>query len=130
MVVCHDHVEPEGACLRDLLDGRDPAVHRQNERDPVLRKPADRVARDAVALLEPARQVPADVGAELAQGQHGERGGANAVDVVVAVHTDPLARRDRGQDPLDGGAGVAQEQWIVTGQLACEERSAQSPASP
>ena len=59
--------------------------------DAVVGEPRDRVARDAVALLEAARQVPADVGAELAQRQHGERGRADAVDVVVAVDADPLA---------------------------------------
>ena len=73
----------------------------------------ERVARDAVALLEPARQVPVDVGAELAQEQDGERGRADAVDVVVAVDADARAarrpprgsaRRPRAMSPSRNGS--------------------------
>ena len=53
---------------------------------------------EAVALLEPRRQVPLRLGAELAQQQHGERGRADPVGVVVAVDADPRAGRDRGPD--------------------------------
>ena len=67
MVVCDDDVEPERTGLGDLLDGRDPAVHRHHQRHPSAGESHDRVARDTVPLLEPARQVPPDVGAELAQ---------------------------------------------------------------
>ena len=58
-------------------------------------------ALQPVALLEPRRQVPRRLGAELAQQQDGERGGADAVGVVVAVDADARARRDRGADRLD-----------------------------
>ena len=63
--------------------------------DALLGEARDRRRGDAVALLEPARQVPADVGAELPQRQHRERRRADAVDVVVAVDADPLAALDR-----------------------------------
>ena len=57
-VVVGDHdVEPEGPCLRDLLDGRDSTVHSENDANAVIRQTGERVARYAVALLETARQV-------------------------------------------------------------------------
>jgi hypothetical protein len=58
--------------------------------------------------------VPVDLRAQLAQGQHGERGRADAVDVVVAVDADPLAALDRPPDPGDRDGSVAQEVRIVT----------------
>ena len=67
VVVGDDDLEPRRPGLRDLLDGRDPAVDGQNERATLLREPRQRLARDAVALLEAARQVPLDVGAEAAR---------------------------------------------------------------
>ena len=60
----------------------------------------ERLAGDAVALLEAARQVPVDLGAELAEDEDGERRRADPVDVVVAVDADPRPGRDRGADAL------------------------------
>ena len=61
----------------------------------------ERAAADAVALVEAARQVPLDVGADLAQDEDREHRGADAVGVVVAVDADALARRDCGADAFD-----------------------------
>ncbi len=91
VVVGHDHVEPELLRACDLLDRSDSAVDRDHECAALLGEPCDRLARDAVALVEAARQVPADVRAELAQADDRERRGADPVDVVVAVDADPLA---------------------------------------
>ena len=52
-----------------------------------------RAGREPVAVVDPAGQKPADVGAQGAQGAHHDRGGAHAVDVVVAVDGDPPAGR-------------------------------------
>ena len=94
VMIGDDHVEPARTSLRHLCDGGDPAVHRQTRaRSPRLRVRSSVAAGDAVALVEPARQVPGDVGSELAQQKHGERRGRDAVDVVVAVDADPPVRR-------------------------------------
>ena len=50
----------------------------------------ERLARQAVSLGEPARQVPPDIGAEGPQSRDGKRGRTDAVHVVVAVHADAL----------------------------------------
>ena len=78
---------------------------------------------EAVALLEAARQVPFDVRPELPQGQHGERGRADPVDVVVAVDADPLAGRDRRADAVDRRGHVAERERVVPGRLRLEERA-------
>ena len=57
------------------------------------------------------------VGAGFTQRQHGDRGGADPVDVVVAVHADLLSGCDRGLDPLHCGGHVAEEKRVVTGRL-------------
>ena len=67
VVVGDDHLEPGGLRLCDLVDCGDPAVDRQDEAAPFRGQARERLACDAVALLEAARQVPVDLGAELAQ---------------------------------------------------------------
>ena len=123
VVVGDDHVEPATRRLRDLLDRRDPAVDRQEQPDTVVREPAERLSRDAVTLLEPARQVPVDVGSELAQEQHRERCRADAVDVVVPVDADSFASFDGVVNLLDGGRHVAQQERVVAGELGVQEAS-------
>ena len=65
VVVRDDDVEPLRAGLRDFLDGGDPAVDGQHEPAALVGEPRERLALHPVALLEAARQVPFDVGAEL-----------------------------------------------------------------
>ena len=121
MVVGDDHLEAERLRLGDLLDGGDAAVDGEHEPAAVVGEPLERLPRDAVALLEAARQVPLDLRAELAERQDGERGGADPVDVVVAVDADALAGGDRGADPLDGDGHVAEQERVVRRALAGEE---------
>jgi len=121
-VVVGDHdVEPEGARLGDLLHGGDSAVHGQHEADTVAGETREGVARDAVALLEAAREVPVGLGAQLAQDEDGERRRADAVDVIVAVDADALAALDGGPDPLDRHAHVAEQERVVARKLGVEE---------
>ena len=120
-MVGDDHVQPQRLRAGDLLDGGDPAVDREHELAALVGEPLDRLPRDAVALVEAAREVPVDVRAELAQTGDRERRGADAVDVVVAVDADPLARRDRGADPVAGRGGVAEERRVVARRLGREE---------
>ena len=56
------------------------------------------VRGEAVAVVDAAGQVPVDVGAERAQGAHEDRGRADPVHVVVAVHGDARAPRDVAED--------------------------------
>ena len=64
---------PSVARRGDLLDRGDAAVDREDEPAALLGEPLERLAADAVALVEAARQMPLDVGAELAQDEHRER---------------------------------------------------------
>ena len=88
---------------------------------PVVGEAPEGVGRDPVALLEPAREVPADVGAQLAHEQRRERGRADSVDVVVAVDADSFAFLDGLVNPLDRDGHVAEEQRIVSWKLGVEE---------
>ena len=84
---------PERARRRDLLDRGDGAVDGDQQLRPAGRQPLHRGAGEPVAVVDPARQVPVDVRAERAQRAHQDRGRADAVDVVVAVHGDPRGPR-------------------------------------
>jgi len=109
--------------LGDLLHRGDTAVDRQDEPDALVGEPAQRLARDAVPLLEAARQMPVGVRAELSQVENRESRRADAVHVVVAVDADPSTCVDRGTNALDRSCHVAQEEWIVSGQIGLEEPS-------
>src|SRR5436305_566506 len=65
--------------------------------------------------------MPCRVGAELAEEEDGERRGADAVGVVVAVDADSRPTRDSVPDRLDRGGHVAERKGIVAGQGALEE---------
>ena len=93
VVIRDDDLEAVRLRAGDLLDGGDAAVDGQDEPAALVGETVERLAREAVALVEAARQMPVRVGAERAQRQNGERGGADPVDVVVAVDADALALR-------------------------------------
>jgi hypothetical protein len=57
--------------------------------------------------------MPCDVGAQLAQQKHCERGGRDAVDVVVAVDTDSAPLLNGRADLRAGSLHVAEEERIV-----------------
>ena len=91
VVIGDDEVDAEGGGKGGLLHAGDAAVHGDDERDALLGKRADRIAAEAVALLDAAGNVhehrrPA--GAEII-GQ--KAGGGDAVHVVIAEHGDGLA---------------------------------------
>src|SRR5687767_12432923 len=121
MVVGDDDVEPLRPRLGELLDGGDAAVDGEHEATPLVSQARERLALDSVALLEAARQVPDDVGAELAKDEDGEGRGADAVSVVVAVDADSFAVGDGPQDRLAGGRHVAEAKRVVAGKVSCEE---------
>ena len=95
MVVGDHDVKAQPAGGRDLVDRRDAAVDREHEPVALVGELLEGLAREAVALLEAAREVPADVGAELPEREHREHGRADAVHVVVAVDADLRPCRDR-----------------------------------
>ena len=101
MVVGDDHLEPGAERRLDLGDGADPAVGGQQQRGAALGQLGDGRLGEPVAVLEPAGDQPVALGAQLAQRADQDRGRADAVDVVVAVHGDPAPGGDRGPDPLD-----------------------------
>ncbi len=125
VVIGDDHLEPEPCRLLHFEDRRDSAVDGEHEADPVLGQPGNRLRGEAVALLEPRREVPRRVGAELAEQEHGERGGTDPVGVVVAVDADALPGCDRGADALHGLGHVAEPERVVTGKRA--RRGSASP---
>ena len=116
------HLEPERPRVRDLLDRGHAAVDGHHQPDALPGQAGQGVAREPVALVEAARQVERDVGAQLAQDEHGERGRADPVRVVVAVHADRLPFGDGAADRLAGRLHVAELERIVLGHLRREER--------
>jgi hypothetical protein len=108
-VVVGDHdLHPRGARGGDLLDRGDRAVDRDQQLRPARGEALDRGGGQAVAVVDPARQIPVDVGAERAQRAHEDRGRRDAVDVVVAVHGDPRAPPDVAEDDRGGLAEPAE----------------------
>ena len=121
-VVVGDHdVDSERPRMSDLIDRGDPAVDGEHEPASVLCELRQRLPAEAVALLEAARQMPRHVCAQLAQDEDGQRSGADAVGVVVAVHADPLAVGNGLPNRLAGLAHAPEQERVVTGQSALEE---------
>ena len=113
---------PSSLAWRDLLDRRDPAIDREDQPGFLAGEARQRLAGQAVALFEAARQMPGDLCAELAQHGDRERRGADAVDVVVAVHADRLPVGDRRADRRARRLHVAEEKRVVLEDVGFEER--------
>ena len=121
MVVGDDHFQAASPRLCDLLDRGHAAVDGEHEAAPFVGESRQGLALDAVALLEAARQVPGDVGSELAQDQDGERRRADPVRVVVAVDADALAAGDRDLDRLHRTGHVTEQKRVVSRHFSGQE---------
>jgi hypothetical protein len=108
MVVGDHDVEPRGARRRDLLDRRDRAVHGHQQVGAALGEPRDRRGREAVPVVDPARQVPVDRRPDGPQRAHEDGRGGDAVDVVVAVDGDARAPAGVAEDERRGLAQAAE----------------------
>ena len=69
VVIGDDDLQAEPPRRGDLVDRGDAAIDGEHEPVALVGELLERLAREAVALLEAARQVPADVGAELPERQ-------------------------------------------------------------
>ena len=107
---CGDSLRPGRS---DLLHRVDPAVHRDHEARAALGEALDRGGRQPVAVLGARGDQPVAIGAQLAQGRDQDRSRGDAVDVVVAVHGDELAARDRIPDHRHRLAHPGEEGWVV-----------------
>ena len=121
VVVADDDGDAARLRVGDRLVGREAAVDAQDQRRTLVGEQVDGLDGDAVALDEAARQVPADLGAELAQRLDGERRRADAVDVVVAVHHDAPAVGDRVLDRRAGIGHRPERERVVQRPLEVEE---------
>src|SRR6266540_3922601 len=121
VMVGDDHVQPELARVVNLFHRGDAAIDREDQTAAFLGQTLERLPADAVALVEPARQMPFDLRSELAQYEDGEHGRADAVDVVVTVDADALACRNRSSYVLNRPLHVAEQVGVVQGQLAGQE---------
>ena len=108
VVVGDQHVEAGRARGGHLLDGGDGAVDGDQKPRPARREALHRGRREAVAVVEPAGQVPVHLGAEAPQAADDDRGRADAVDVVVAVDRDPRPRPHVAEDEVHRGRHAAE----------------------
>ena len=98
VVVGDHHLHPGRARGGDLGDRRDRAVDGDQQVGAARGEPLDGGGGEPVAVVDAARQVPVDVGAQRAQRAHEDRGRGDAVDVVVAVDGDARAPADVAED--------------------------------
>jgi hypothetical protein len=108
VVVGDEHVQPGRPSGGHLLDRGDRAVDGHQQARPARGEALDGGQGQAVAVVQPAGQIPIDLGSEPPQAAHEHRGGAHPVDVVVAVDRDPRAgarvpehQVHRGVDPVE-----------------------------
>ncbi len=112
-MVGDDEVNAQGPRLRRRFVGADAAVHRHDQPGALRMQPFDGLRLETVAVLVAVRHEVRDLAAdELDRAAQDDRGG-NAVHVVVAVHDNRLASRDRRQQPIDRRAHVGQEKRIM-----------------
>ena len=126
VVVGDDDLQAKSPGGRHLLDGGDAAVDGEHEPVAVLGELLQGLAREPVALLETARQVPADIGSELPEAADGEHRRADAVHVVVAVDADAGPVGDRLVDELARTFHISEQVRVVAGRLAGQERRRRS----
>ena len=102
MMVGDDHIQPDGGSEVHLLVAGDAAVHGDHQRGALVPQALDGLLGQAIALLDPAGDMPQAADAAAFEIVHQQNRGSNAVHVVVAEHGDGLPLADR---PLDAGDG-------------------------
>ena len=113
MVVRHHDVNAHAAHDAHLLGGGDAIVHGDDEVGvTALHHALERLGGQAVALAEAARDVGVHLGAQLAQGQGEQAGGAHAVHVEVAKHGDDLAGAHGPLDPVRRGGKAGELEGV------------------
>jgi hypothetical protein len=88
MVIDHDHVEPELACLAECFRARGAAIDGDEQTCAARVDIADSLDIRTVAFVEPVRNVKERIAAGRAEHAHQERRRCGAIDVVVADDRD------------------------------------------
>ena len=101
-MVCHDDVDPLLAGGRHLLDCGDRTVGGDQQARAALGETVNRRLCQSVAVSRAVGDVGVDITAEAAQHAQQDRGRADPVDVVVAVHGDAAAVSHVREDQLGG----------------------------
>ena len=124
VMVRDDDLEPARARLGDLLDRGHAAVDGEDEPAALVGEPRERLALDAVALLEAARQVPDDVRAELAQ-DRAPRARSRRCRPRRSRRGRRFACRRRSPHVIASTprGHVAEQERIVAGRRSFEERA-------
>src|SRR5688572_207888 len=106
MMIRHNQIHAPVFGYFRWLDGSDAAVDGDDELGAVVAELGDRFGIQAVSFVDAVGGVEVGSATEGADGVPENRGGGDAVDVVVAVKDDPLVVADRAGDAI-GGAGEA-----------------------
>jgi hypothetical protein len=121
-VVDDDHVHAELPRTRDLGDAGDAAVQGDEEPGALPGDALDGSEVEPVALVDPMRDVRPGSRADRLEEEREQRGGADPVDVVVAVEGDLLPLDDGAGEALDrGGHALHAEGVGKVGELVGEE---------
>ena len=123
VVVRHDHVDPGVPRRHDLGAAGAAHVHGDHEPPPAGARELHRPGRKAVAVLQPAGDMPGRVDPERPQRAHHDRQSGQAVRVEVAHDEDPVAVRACARDPCHDRLRVRQAGRVVEGsRCGAEER--------
>ena len=90
MMVGDDHIQPDGGSEVHLLVAGDAAVHGDHQRGALVPQALDGLLGQAIALLDPAGNMPQAADAAAFEIVHQQNRGSDAVHVVVAEHGDGL----------------------------------------
>ncbi len=121
-MVRDNQLQPKAFGLFRLVQAGDAAIDGDDQRDAGRRDLAQGLVVEAVALVEPARHVQIDLGAEQAEALEQEGGAADAVHVVVAVDAEAAALA-HGLENARGRFGRAGQQFrgVQAGQRRVEK---------
>jgi hypothetical protein len=113
VVVGDDDVDATLGGGGDLVPAAAPAVDGDDERDAGRHRGLDRREREAVSLVQAARDVRLHRQAEPAEGEHQDREAVEPIGVEVAEDHHPLATRAGRRQARDQPVGVRQEPRVV-----------------
>src|SRR5215212_10930434 len=128
MMVADNEVQADGLRVECFLGGTDPAIYSDDQFHAIRFEGIQSIFVEAIAFIKSVRNIAAHISAKRFQRLHEERGGRDAVHIIIAVDRDRLVVLQGITDAIHGGFIPINWNGLLSA-LGCALRKTRASAS-